>query len=66
MLRQASEHSRFWLVLEAHPLVQEPDMEFDHDINVLNTLITTTIDSANGFERSAEDAVSPRFVDMFR
>ena len=29
-------------------------MEFDHDINVLNTLITTTIDSANGFERSAE------------
>ena len=41
-------------------------MEFDHDINVLNTLITTTIDSANGFERSAEDADSPRFVDMFR
>jgi uncharacterized protein (TIGR02284 family) len=38
----------------------------DHDINVLNTLITTTIDSANGFERSAEDADVPRFVEMFR
>ena len=38
----------------------------DHDINVLNSLITTTIDSANGFERSAEDADVPRFRDMFR
>ena len=41
-------------------------MANDHDINVLNTLITTTIDSANGFERSAEDADLPRFADMFR
>ncbi|HET9428709.1 MAG TPA: PA2169 family four-helix-bundle protein [Allosphingosinicella sp.] len=41
-------------------------MDFDHDINVLNSLITTTIDSANGFERSAEDADAPQFVDMFR
>lgn len=41
-------------------------MGHDHDINVLNTLITTTIDSANGFERSAEDAESPRFTEMFR
>jgi len=38
----------------------------DHDINVLNSLITTTIDSANGFERSAEDADGGRFVEMFR
>ena len=38
----------------------------DHDINVLNSLITTTIDSANGFERSAEDADVPRFAEMFR
>jgi uncharacterized protein (TIGR02284 family) len=38
----------------------------DHDITVLNTLITTTIDSANGFERSAEDADAERFVEMFR
>jgi uncharacterized protein (TIGR02284 family) len=38
----------------------------DHDISVLNSLITTTIDSANGFERSAEDAQSGRFQSMFR
>jgi uncharacterized protein (TIGR02284 family) len=38
----------------------------DHDISVLNSLITTTIDSANGFERSAEDADVPQFVEMFR
>ena len=38
----------------------------DHDIAVLNSLITTTIDSANGFERSAEDADVERFVEMFR
>ena len=41
-------------------------MANEHDINVLNTLITTTIDSANGFERSAEDADAPQFVDLFR
>ena len=38
----------------------------DEDISVLNSLITTTIDSANGFERSAEDADSPRFTQIFR
>ena len=38
----------------------------DHDVTVLNTLITTTIDSANGFERSAEDADATRFTEMFR
>lgn len=38
----------------------------DHDVSVLNTLITTTIDSANGFERSAEDADAARFQSMFR
>ena len=41
-------------------------MANDHDISVLNSLITTTIDSANGFERSAEDARTGRFVEMFR
>ncbi len=41
-------------------------MANEHDITVLNSLITTTIDSANGFERSAEDADLPRFVEMFR
>jgi len=38
----------------------------DHDISVLNSLITTTIDSANGFERSAEDSDNSRFQSMFR
>lgn len=38
----------------------------DHDVTVLNTLITTTIDSANGFERSAEDADSGTYASMFR
>lgn len=41
-------------------------MTNDHDVTVLNSLITTTIDSANGFERSAEDAEVPQFVEMFR
>src|SRR5687767_5268845 len=41
-------------------------MTNEHDISVLNSLITTTIDSANGFERSAEDADVPTFVEMFR
>jgi len=41
-------------------------MAKEHDIKVLNSLITTTIDSANGFERSAEDADVPTFVGMFR
>ena len=41
-------------------------MANEHDITILNSLITTTIDSANGFERSAEDADVERFRDMFR
>ena len=41
-------------------------MANEHDISVLNTLITTTIDSAHGFERAAEDADVPQFVDLFR
>lgn len=35
------------------------------DIDILNSLITTTIDSANGFERAAEDSSSGRFQQMF-
>ncbi len=38
----------------------------DHDIGVLNSLITTTIDSAHGFERAADDAESGRFAALFR
>jgi len=41
-------------------------MPNDHDLSVINSLITTTIDSADGFERSAENAESPRFQQMFR
>lgn len=37
----------------------------DHDITVLNSLITTTIDSANGFERSAENVNGSRFEQIF-
>jgi uncharacterized protein (TIGR02284 family) len=41
-------------------------MSLDHDIDTLNSLITTTIDSALGFERSAEDADAGRFAQFFR
>ena len=41
-------------------------MRLDHDIDILNSLITTTIDSALGFERSAEDAGAGRFTQFFR
>ena len=38
----------------------------EHDISVLNSLITTTIDSANGFERSAENVKGTQLEQMFR
>jgi uncharacterized protein (TIGR02284 family) len=41
-------------------------MTTDHDISVLNSLITTTIDSADGFERSAEQAEAGVYMDLFR
>ncbi|HYN45078.1 MAG TPA: PA2169 family four-helix-bundle protein [Allosphingosinicella sp.] len=41
-------------------------MANDRDISVLNSLTTTTIDSALGFERSAEDAQAGRFAQLFR
>jgi len=37
----------------------------DKDVTVLNTLITTTIDSANGYEKSADDVRGGRFEQMF-
>jgi uncharacterized protein (TIGR02284 family) len=40
-------------------------MTNDHDVSVLNSLITTTIDSANGFEHSAEHAEAGRFRELF-
>jgi uncharacterized protein (TIGR02284 family) len=40
-------------------------MANDHDISIVNSLITTTIDSANGFERSAEDADAQQYRQLF-
>lgn len=40
-------------------------MDTKHDIFVLNGLITTTLDSMEGFEDAAEDAKSTRFAVMF-
>ena len=40
-------------------------MANEHDVEVLNSLITTTIDSAKGFEHSAEHADAGRFKALF-
>ena len=40
-------------------------MSSDHDISVLNGLIKTTLDSMQGYERSADDADNTRFATMF-
>ena len=40
--------------------------QYDHDIDILNDLIVTTIDSADGFGRSAENADAGKFKTMFR
>jgi uncharacterized protein (TIGR02284 family) len=37
-----------------------------HDIGVLNSLIETTIDSVDGYRRSAEEASNSRFASSFR
>jgi uncharacterized protein (TIGR02284 family) len=37
----------------------------EHDISVLNDLITTTIDSADGFERSADNVKGTELERMF-
>jgi len=41
-------------------------MNNDHDVEILNSLITTTIDSAHGFEHSAEHADAGRFRELFQ
>lgn len=41
-------------------------MATEQSVSILNSLITTTIDSADGFERAAEDASAARFAEMFR
>ena len=40
-------------------------MDATHDISVLNSLIETTIDSVDGYRRSAEEATSSRFSAEF-
>ena len=40
-------------------------LDRDHDISVLNSLTTTTIDSAHGFEQSVRDARGGRFDALF-
>ena len=37
-----------------------------HDINVLNSLIETTVDSIDGYRRSADEATDSRFSSEFR
>ncbi len=37
----------------------------DHDISVLNSLIETTLDSVDGYRRSAEEATASRFSSEF-
>jgi uncharacterized protein (TIGR02284 family) len=38
----------------------------DRDVSVLNSLIETTIDSVDGYRRSAEEATDGRFASLFR
>ncbi|MCU0758750.1 MAG: PA2169 family four-helix-bundle protein [Steroidobacteraceae bacterium] len=37
-----------------------------HDVDVLNALIETTLDSINGYEEAAKDASDTRFESIFR
>ena len=38
----------------------------EHDVEVLNSLIATVVDSANGYEESAEDIADERLGSAFR
>lgn len=38
----------------------------NHDVTVLNSLIETTIDSVDGYTRSAEEATNGTFTQMFQ
>jgi uncharacterized protein (TIGR02284 family) len=38
----------------------------DHDISTLNSLIATTLDSADGYERAAEDATDTGLKQLFQ
>lgn len=40
--------------------------DHSHDIDVLNGLIETTIDSVDGYQKAAEDARNPQFAELFQ
>jgi uncharacterized protein (TIGR02284 family) len=40
-------------------------MKSNHDIKTLNSLIETTLDSADGYAEAAKDAKSPQLVPLF-
>lgn len=41
-------------------------MQKDHDIKILNSLIETTLDSADGYAEAAKDARSESLISLFR
>jgi uncharacterized protein (TIGR02284 family) len=41
-------------------------MQKDHDIKTLNSLIETTLDSADGYAEAAKDAKSESLISLFR
>jgi uncharacterized protein (TIGR02284 family) len=40
-------------------------MSTDHDVKILNSLIETVIDSADGYSQAAKEATGTRFADIF-
>ena len=41
-------------------------MSTDHDIKILNSLIETVIDSADGYTQAAKEAAGSRFAEIFQ
>jgi uncharacterized protein (TIGR02284 family) len=52
-------------MLEPDRMNSGGSMDASHDISVLNTLIETTIDSVDGYRRSAQEATNSRFSSEF-
>jgi len=65
VLRQA--HTKVACVVGTSTLQKEcPNMaDSSHDISVLNSLISTTLDSVDGYREAAVDARNSRFASMF-
>src|SRR5205085_3403401 len=68
-LAQRLEQPRPWAVEAANPQVQAQEMRMhtanDHAVKVLNSLIETTMDSANGYKDAAEHVDNPQYKTMF-